>query len=56
MSLRAKGEIFREIWLFAEETELWGLLQTSYLRDFGALAAARLHSETVQGPGKRQID
>ena len=45
VGLRAKGEIFREIWLFAEETELWRALQMSYMRDFGALAAARLHSE-----------
>ena len=45
VGLRAKGEIFREIWLFAEETELWRALQMSYMRDFGALAAARLHCE-----------
>jgi hypothetical protein len=45
VGLRAKGEIFREVWLFAEETELWGALQMSYMRDFGALAAARLPSE-----------
>jgi hypothetical protein len=56
MGLRAKGEIFREIWLFAEETELWGLLQTSYLRDFGALAAARLRSENCAASRERQID
>jgi hypothetical protein len=36
--LRAKGDIFREIWLFAEETDLWSTLQMSYMRDFGALA------------------
>jgi hypothetical protein len=42
VGLRAKGEIFHELWLFAEETELWGALQMSYLRDFDALAAARL--------------
>jgi hypothetical protein len=45
VGLRAKGEIFREIWLFAEEAEEWSALQTSYMRDFGALAAPRLHSE-----------
>ena len=45
VGLRAKGEIFREIWLFAEETEVWGALQISYMRDFGALAAPQLHSE-----------
>ena len=45
VGLKAKGEIFHEIWLFAEETELWSALQMSYLRDFGALAAARLHDE-----------
>ena len=45
VGLRAKGEIFHEIWLFAEETELWGALQMSYLRDFDALAAARLSDE-----------
>jgi hypothetical protein len=45
VGLRAKGEIFHEIWLFAEETEMWGALQMSYMRDFGALAAARLGDE-----------
>jgi hypothetical protein len=45
VGLRAKGEILREVWLFAEETEVWGALQMSYMRDFGALAAPRLHSE-----------
>ena len=45
VGLRAKGEIFHELWLFAEETELWGALQMSYLRDFDALAAARLSDE-----------
>jgi hypothetical protein len=45
VGLRAKGEIFREIWLFVEEAEEWSALQTSYMRDFGALAASRLHSE-----------
>jgi len=45
VGLRAKGEIFREIWLFVEEAEEWSALQTSYMRDFGALAAPRLHSE-----------
>ena len=48
VGLRAKAEIFREIWLFAEETEMWGALQMSYMRDFGALAAARLRDEGVQ--------
>jgi hypothetical protein len=45
MGLRAKGEIFREIWLFAEEMEFWGALQISYIRDFGVLASARLRFE-----------
>ena len=45
VGLRAKAEIFHEIWLFAEETEMWGALQMSYMRDFGALAAARLRDE-----------
>src|SRR5271163_932440 len=45
LGLRAKAEIFREIWRFAEETEMWGALQMSYMRDFGALAAARLGDE-----------
>jgi hypothetical protein len=45
VGLRAKAEVFREIWLFAEETEMWGALQMSYMRDFGALAAARLGDE-----------
>ena len=45
VGLRAKGEIFHDLWLFAEETELWGALQMSYLRDFDALAAARMSEE-----------
>jgi hypothetical protein len=45
VGLRAKAEIFHEIWRFAEETEQWGALQMSYMRDFGALAAARLRDE-----------
>jgi hypothetical protein len=45
VGLRAKGEIFHEIWLFTPKAELWGALQMSYLRDFGALAAPRLRSE-----------
>ncbi|HEY5203823.1 MAG TPA: hypothetical protein VIJ63_04385 [Roseiarcus sp.] len=45
VGLRAKAEIFHEIWLFAEETEMWSALQMSYMRDFGALAAARLDDE-----------
>ena len=42
---RRFAEIFHEIWRFAEETEIWGALQMSYMRDFGALAAARLRDE-----------
>ena len=45
VGLRAKAEIFHELWLFADETEMWGALQMSYMRDFGALAAARLGDE-----------
>jgi hypothetical protein len=45
VGLRAKGEIFREIWLFAEEMEFWGALQISYIRDFGVLASAKLRLE-----------
>jgi hypothetical protein len=45
VGLRAKAEIFHEIWRFAEETEMWGALQMSYMRDFGVLAAARLGDE-----------
>jgi hypothetical protein len=45
VGLRAKAEIFHEIWRFAEETEMWSALQMSYMRDFGALAAARLRDE-----------
>jgi hypothetical protein len=45
VGLRAKAEIFQEIWHFAEETEQWGALQMSYMRDFCALAAARLRDE-----------
>jgi hypothetical protein len=50
VGLRAKGEIFHELWLFAEEAELWGALQMSYLRDFDALAAARLRDEGFARP------
>ena len=42
---RAKAKIFHEIWRFAEETEQWGALQMSYMRDFGVLAAAWLRDE-----------
>ena len=45
LGLRAKAEIFREIWRLAEEAEMWGALQMSYMRDFGALAAAQLGDE-----------
>jgi hypothetical protein len=45
VGLRAKAEIFREIWRFAEETEQWGALQMSYMRDFAALVAARLRDD-----------
>jgi hypothetical protein len=42
LGLRAKGEIFHEVWGFASETDSLGALQLSYMRDFSALAAARL--------------
>ena len=54
VGLRAKAEIFREIWCFAEETELWGALQISYLRDFGALAAARLRDDEGRAKSRRK--
>jgi hypothetical protein len=53
VGLRAKGEIFHELWLFAEETELGGALQMSYLRDFDALAAARLTDEGFARPQRK---
>jgi hypothetical protein len=45
IGLKAKGEIFQEVWRFANETDGLGALQMSYMRDFGALAAARLGDE-----------
>jgi hypothetical protein len=54
VGLRAKGEIFHEIWVFAEETELWGALQVSYMRDFGALAAARLRDDEGRAKSRRK--
>jgi hypothetical protein len=45
VGLKAKGEIFQEVWRFANETDGLGALQMSYLRDFGTLASARLHKE-----------
>jgi hypothetical protein len=55
VGLRAKGEIFREIWRFAEETEQWSALQISYLRDFDALAAARLRDDEGCGKSQRKV-
>jgi hypothetical protein len=45
VGLRAKGEIFHHVWRFASETGGLSALQMSYLRDFGALAEARLHGD-----------
>jgi hypothetical protein len=45
VGLKAKGEIFQEVWRFANETDGLGALQMSYLRDFETLASARLHKE-----------
>ena len=40
LGLKAKGEIFHELWRVADETEALGALQMSYLSDFRALASA----------------
>jgi len=45
VGLRAKGDIFREVWLLTEGAEPYSALQMSYLRDFGVLATPRLRSE-----------
>jgi hypothetical protein len=45
VGLKAKGEIFLAVSCFANETDGLGALQMSYLRDFDALAAARLSDE-----------
>jgi hypothetical protein len=45
VGLKAKGEIFQEVWGSADETERLDTLQMSYMRDFRALAAARLRKE-----------
>ena len=47
LGLKAKGEIFHELWRVADETEALGALQMSYLSDFRALASARLHDEPL---------
>jgi hypothetical protein len=54
VGLRAKAKIFHEIWLFAEEAEQWGALQISYLRDFDALAAARLREDEGSAKSRRK--
>jgi len=45
VGLKAKGEVFQEVWRFANETDGLGALQMSYMRDFETLASARLHKE-----------
>jgi hypothetical protein len=54
VGLRAKAKIFHEIWLFAEEAEMWGALQMSYMRDFRALAAARLRDDEGCAKSRRK--
>jgi hypothetical protein len=48
LGLKAKGEIFHELWRVADETEALGALQMSYLSDFRALASARLSDEALR--------
>ena len=48
LGLKAKGEIFHELWRVADETEALGALQMSYLSDFRALASARLSDEPLR--------
>jgi hypothetical protein len=50
VGLKAKGEIFHEVWCFASETDGLGALQMSYMRDFKTLASARLHKERLPIP------
>jgi hypothetical protein len=45
VGLKAKGEMFREVWILTEGAELWDALQMSYLHDFGALVTPRLRAE-----------
>ena len=45
VGLKAKGEIFQEVWRFPNEIDGLGALQMSYMRDFETLASARLYTE-----------
>jgi hypothetical protein len=45
VGLRAKGEIFRDLFRFGSAMDGLILLQMSYMRDFGVLAVSRLHGE-----------
>jgi hypothetical protein len=47
VGLKAKGEIFQEVWRFANEIDGLGALQMSYMRDFETLAFARLDNELL---------
>jgi hypothetical protein len=45
VGLKAKGEVFQEVWSSTDQTERLDALQMSYMRDFRALASARLRKE-----------
>jgi hypothetical protein len=47
VGLKAKGEIFQVVWGSTDETERLDALQMSYVRDFRALASARLRKERL---------
>jgi hypothetical protein len=50
VGLKAKGEIFQEVWRFPNEADGLGALPMSYMRDFQTLASARLHKELLPIP------
>jgi hypothetical protein len=50
VGLKAKGEIFQEVWCFGSETDGLGALQMSYMTDFRTLASARLRKERLPIP------
>ncbi len=45
VGLKAKGQVFQEIYQVASVMDCLGDLQKSYLRDFGTLAYRRMHME-----------
>ena len=47
VGLKAKDEIFQEVWRFANEADGLGALQMSYMRDFQTLASARRDKELL---------